>query len=113
MTLTLNWKYQSPIYKLAKTAQKRLPKRQRNIRILLVLCALSLIALSGCAETGNASLSYPPQDLMSSCSEDNLYDLMLAELDGAEGLNEIWLAEYAATARDCQMKLEGLQEWAR
>jgi len=38
---------------------------------------------------------------------------MQAVLEDAEGLQDIWLIEYAGEAEACRIRLEGLQNWAR
>jgi len=80
--------------------------------LLLLLIAPLLLSVS-CAPERSAFQSSVPSDLMVSCTDDDLLQVMLEAMDDAEGLNELWLLEYAGTAQECNLRLKGIQNYER
>lgn len=77
---------------------------------LLLTC--SLLILSGCETIPVVSqLPAKPMDLMQPCQEESFLNEMEAALDGAQGLKEDWLIDYAAEAEECRLKSQGLQSF--
>lgn len=88
-------------------------RRVKTRKLLLLLLAVPLLMNASCASKPSAFQSSVPSDLMASCTEDDLLQVMLEAMDEAEGLNELWLLDYAGTAQECNLRLQGIQAYER
>jgi len=70
--------------------------------------------LSGCAGVKpNASRLSGAPELLQKCHDGDFLVEMIDALDGAEGLTDLWLIEFAGEAQKCNINSQGLQEWAK
>jgi len=82
---------------------------KHNLNLATLLLALLLNV--SCARTQSAYQLSATPDLLVPCRAEFLTEMTEA-IDGAEGLNELWLIEFAGRADECRIRLDGLQMWA-
>ncbi len=83
----------------------------KNNYLLLIA---SLLLLSGCARTHNASLSTrPPADVMVAPSDVSMLETMTKALDGARGLRSDWLYDYAGEVEQYRLQLIACQNFIK
>jgi hypothetical protein len=69
-------------------------------------CLAALLLLSGCVTTRVASpLPTPPADVFQAPDDEDMLAVMVAATDGAQGLKEDWLIDYAARAERYRIQL--------